>query len=163
MSTDERKCKESTYSRTSTGRLIFRLPYKPSISILGSNRKTALTRFLQVERRLLKNHDLYWQYIDFLTEYQQLGHMVSAKPLSSDDNGNFHFPHHAVIKESSTTTKLRVVFDGSCKSSTGISGYYGIYGGVHGWHSYNVSAGAGTQRRSGLSKNFMTRTWHSST
>ena len=30
-------------------------------------------------------------------------------------------PHHCVHKEDSTTTKLRVVFDGSAKSSTGVS------------------------------------------
>ncbi|XP_017791904.1 PREDICTED: uncharacterized protein LOC108573925 [Habropoda laboriosa] len=34
---------------------------------------------------------------------------------------SYYLPHHAVSKQTSTTTKLRVVFDGSAKTSTGIS------------------------------------------
>ena len=37
-----------------------------------------------------------------------------------DDDG-FHLPHHSVFKLESTTTKLRVVFDGSTKTSNGNS------------------------------------------
>ncbi len=32
-----------------------------------------------------------------------------------------YLPHHAVVKESSTSTRLKVVFDASCKSDNGIS------------------------------------------
>ncbi|CAI6358042.1 unnamed protein product [Macrosiphum euphorbiae] len=35
--------------------------------------------------------------------------------------GYYYLPPHAVVKESSTTPKMRVVFDGSAKSTTGKS------------------------------------------
>ena len=41
--------------------------------------------------------------------------------MSKVPSSVFYMPMHSVIKESSTTTKLRVVFDASAKSSTGIS------------------------------------------
>lgn len=34
---------------------------------------------------------------------------------------HFYIPHHSVIKETNTTTKLRVVFDASSKTATEIS------------------------------------------
>jgi len=40
---------------------------------------------------------------------------------SKSTNKTYYLPRHAVYKKTSTTTKLRVVFDGSCKTSTGIS------------------------------------------
>ena len=40
---------------------------------------------------------------------------------SVDDTPRYYLPHHAVLKPYSSTTKLRVVFDGSCKDSDGQS------------------------------------------
>jgi len=34
---------------------------------------------------------------------------------------NFYMPHHGIVKETSSTTKLRVVLNGSEKSSNGVS------------------------------------------
>jgi hypothetical protein len=51
--------------------------------------------------------------------------LVPEEDDSSYDNTSdkliFFLPHHAVFKESSTTTKTRVVFDASAKRTTGVS------------------------------------------
>lgn len=54
-----------------------------------------------------------------MQEYKELDHMTE---ISHDTvHEGYYFPHHAVIKEDSITTKLQVVFDASAKTHTGIS------------------------------------------
>lgn len=40
---------------------------------------------------------------------------------ATHSNPTVYLPHHGVLRENSTTTKLRVVFNGSLRTSTGIS------------------------------------------
>ncbi|GBN86372.1 hypothetical protein AVEN_188932-1 [Araneus ventricosus] len=57
-----------------------------------------------------------------MSEYLSLGHMEEVNENSVDvKNEHFYIPHHHVIKESSLTTRLRVVFNASAKSSSGVS------------------------------------------
>lgn len=58
-----------------------------------------------------------------MQEYLDMGHMTEIKDTDIDNKQTFrvYLPHHAVIRESSETTKLRCVLDASCKSDHGIS------------------------------------------
>ena len=58
-----------------------------------------------------------------IQEYFQLkqAEPVPIKDLDKTLNQVYHLPIHAVKKESSSTTKIRAVFDASAKSSSGMS------------------------------------------
>jgi hypothetical protein len=79
-------------------------------------------KFLKLEQRLYKQPQSKKDYSDFLDEYVQLGHMT---PLCAAEGKkeppNFYMPHHGVLKETSSTTKLVVVFNGSETSNDGVS------------------------------------------
>ncbi|XP_070068244.1 uncharacterized protein [Drosophila takahashii] len=80
----------------------------------------AQNRFSMLERRLNRCPELKEGYVNFMKEYEALGHM---SPLQSFDSNMRHFfiPHHCVHRPQSLSTKLRVVFDGSAKSTSGKS------------------------------------------
>lgn len=119
----ERKFVE-TVSRATDGKIVTRLPFKVDPSnetFLGESYHQAFARLTQLERRLSKDEKLYDMYRQVLNEYIQLKHMREATPDEISDPQSYFLPHHAVIKMSKTTSKVRVVFDASCKSSNGKS------------------------------------------
>lgn len=56
-------------------------------------------------------------------EYGELGHaeLIPEKELNKTGESHYYLPMHSVVKQSSTSTKLRVVFDASAKTTSGLS------------------------------------------
>ena len=90
---------------------------------LGESLTQDESRFKSLERRLDRNPDLRKRYSDFINEFISLDHMevIPQEEINKPSNEVYYLPHHCVFKEDSTTTKLRVVFDGSAKTSNGVS------------------------------------------
>ncbi|XP_043257972.1 uncharacterized protein LOC122400517 [Colletes gigas] len=117
----ERHFLENT-ERGKDGRFVVGIPFKDTLIELGTSYEQTHRRLLSLERRLRRQPELKQRYIKFMKEYQELGHMTEIARLDKQDSiPGYFLPHHAVLKETSTTTKLRVVFDGSCKSTSRLS------------------------------------------
>lgn len=127
MSKAEQYCEDhfvNSFSRDFDGRFVVSFPFKENINQLGLSKQMAYKRLLFLEKRLIKDEWLKREYVSFLNEYRDLGHMTKVTDFSMDSrdsNKYFYLPHHAVVKETSLTTKVRVVFDASAQSDTGVS------------------------------------------
>jgi hypothetical protein len=126
MSVEEEQCEShfaTNHTRDATGRFTVAIPWKSPPPNIGFSRDMALRRFKSLEKRLAVQPKYREQYVDFMREYHTLGHMevVPEEEIALPQNPTFFIPHHFVLKEDSTTTKLRVVFDASAKSSSGNS------------------------------------------
>ena len=113
---------KANHTRVDAGRFMIPLPKKPDAKQLGESRSQAVNRFHSLERALHAK-GMFGDFEAVIEEYFTMGH---AKPVPPTDLNKrpeevFYLPMHVVHKESSTTTKVRAVFDASAKTSTGVS------------------------------------------
>ncbi|XP_039450376.1 uncharacterized protein LOC120429231 [Culex pipiens pallens] len=125
-SVDEHKCEayfKETVARDESGRYVVKLPKHPEFQqMIGASKTNAVRRFRWLEQKLENQPELKPQYHEFMQEYLTLGHMHAVPDDAEDESSRAcYLPHHPVIKEQSSTTKVRVVFDGSAKTSAGHS------------------------------------------
>lgn len=120
-SQEEIACKahyvESVY-RNANGRYMVGLSFRDIGKRLGESRSIVLKRLASLERKLNSNMTLKTQFTQAFEEYVKSNHVsIVENPI---DDG-YYMPHHAVFKDTSDTTKIRVVFDASAKTSTDVS------------------------------------------
>lgn len=126
LSSDELLCESifaDTHKRTLDGNYLVKLPLKENYSKpLASTYQVALKRFQMLEKRFEKNSEYKYQYSKVIKEYLDAGHIEKVPKSEIYKTLNvFYLPHHGVVKQDSITTKLRIVFDASCKTSSGAS------------------------------------------
>ncbi|GBN29372.1 hypothetical protein AVEN_57692-1, partial [Araneus ventricosus] len=106
-----------TYRRDKDGKYIVSLPLKENIQ-LGNSIQIAKQRLDSLWKRLNNDSSMANLYCNFMKEYEELGHM---QKIDNSDNLKYVMPHHGVYRADSSTTKLRVVFDASAASTSGVS------------------------------------------
>lgn len=119
-SQEHKTCEEifiKTTSRGTNGRFVVTMPLKAPPECLGNSFIQAKRRFLNLEQKFSKDPIYQQQYTQFINEYINLGHMT-LNTTNDIQSPSYFLPHHGVVRESSTTTKLRVVFDASARTTT---------------------------------------------
>lgn len=120
-SAEEKLCEEHFMkytTRLADGRFNVRIPLKESSDSLGDSFHRAKRCFQSLECRNLRVPSLDKMYKEFMSEYISLGHMSECHHTNKDQKSYF-IPHHGVLRESSSTTKLRVVFNASAPTTSG--------------------------------------------
>ncbi|XP_043271210.1 uncharacterized protein [Venturia canescens] len=117
LTPDEQECETqflTTHKRHSDGRYVVRLPVKSTSGTLGGFFQTACLHRLQC--KLNRDSNYKGLYDTFLGEYELLGHMTRVAGNHAPLRPIYYLPHHGVL-----TTKLRIVFNGTCNTDSGIS------------------------------------------
>ncbi len=109
-----------TIQTTEDGRYSVCLSRPDNSPSLGESRNMAAKRFLQNEKSLTRKDKLR-EFNIALTEYLTLDHAEKVPTSDLQTKPNYYLPIHGVFKDTSTTTKVRPVFDASAKSSNGVS------------------------------------------
>uniref|UniRef100_A0A2A4IUY1 Integrase catalytic domain-containing protein n=1 Tax=Heliothis virescens TaxID=7102 RepID=A0A2A4IUY1_HELVI len=121
LSDDESECERifMTHTRSADGNFVVNLPLRASISLLGQSKGIALRKFNALEKRFARDAQYKQMYTDFMNGFQQKGHMLKT---DSNTEGFYNYlPHHAVVNPEKVSTPLRVVFNASMPTSTGVS------------------------------------------
>jgi len=124
LSPDEQSCEnhfKRTHSRNQDERYVVRLPFNDHPSKLGASKPKAIRMVTRLINKFRSEPLFANLYSNFMLEYANLGHMKLVPESLPESSHAYYLPHHGVIKESSLTTKLRVVFNGSSKTTSGMS------------------------------------------
>ncbi|CAD7078689.1 unnamed protein product [Hermetia illucens] len=90
-------------TRRSEGRFVVRLPFVDNPSTLEESTQMTLNRFFALEKRIAKNTVIKAQYVEFMNEYESLGHMTRIDPKNVLP-AHYFILHHYVLKPDTSTT-----------------------------------------------------------
>ena len=100
------------------GRYKVRLPWKDTHPILPDNYETSLKHLKNLLNRLKEEPNVLLEYDAVIKEQIENGIVERVCEPEPREVGRVHYlPHHAVIRRDKETTKLRIVYDASCKSN----------------------------------------------
>ena len=95
------------------------LPWKPGEpNEVPNNYDHCKTRLQSLHSRLMKDNDLMGKYNGIFQEQLAQGVVEKVPPTEIDNDKVRYMPHFGVVRKDRVTSKLRVVFDATCKTDT---------------------------------------------
>ena len=97
------------------------LPWKVGHGPVPSNYQNALGRLKGQLKSLSKSPDILSEYDRIIREQADNGIIEQVTAMDTNDNVSY-LPHHPVVRKDVETTKVRIVYDASCKDrESGVS------------------------------------------
>ncbi|XP_044165345.1 uncharacterized protein LOC122949316 [Acropora millepora] len=97
-----------------------KLPWKEGHPDLPTNYATSMRRLKSQVARLEREPEILAEYAAIIEEQLHSGVIERVVELEAAPKVH-HLPHQAVVRKEATTTKVRIVYDASSKSTTGAS------------------------------------------
>ncbi|GFV24253.1 uncharacterized protein TNCV_3445061 [Trichonephila clavipes] len=85
-----------------------------------NSKDIAIRRLNSLWKRFSRDSRYLSLYAEFLKDYEELGYLERVVE-SSEPPTHYYIPHHGVLRPEKLTTKLRIFFNGSSPTTTGIS------------------------------------------
>ena len=114
------KFRQGIQFNSESGRYKVPLTWKEKHPVLLSNERAVLSQYGKLEEKLDRDPALKEGYNQALSEMEDKGYIIDADKESTGSKIHY-LPHHPHVRESSSTYKIRPVFNASCKASNGIS------------------------------------------
>ena len=97
-------------------RYLLKLPFKPDHDLLPDNFNACKGRLKALKSRLVSK-GIYSDYDTIFKDYEKEGIIkrVPVEEIAKEAGTTHYLPHRPVIREDKQTTKIRTVFDASCK------------------------------------------------
>ena len=102
-------------SRQSNGRYEIKIPWIPGSDLTETNEIQSRRRLKNVERKLRHDEKLQKEYTGIVENQLREGIVERVPEEEAKGERIFYMPHKPVVRESATTTKVRMVFDASAR------------------------------------------------
>ncbi|XP_015121547.1 uncharacterized protein LOC107044257 [Diachasma alloeum] len=123
LNEEDQKCEDhfkTTHTRDKSGRYTESLPFKTTLPLENGESYIIARKCLERQRRrLLTTPQRQVEYDGFLQEYLDLGHMSLSPNQPQPDQKPVYLPYHAVLRQDSTTSLIRVVFNAFSGTTNG--------------------------------------------